>query len=119
MASTQRMIQPFLQFGPPAYDLLRSSSHAHRAPQFLSEVLSTFELFMPDAHLAAPGVQQLTDRELQVLRLLDTLLALPEIAAELYVSVNTVKAHLKNLYRKLDVSSRRHAVDRGRELGLL
>ncbi|UQX88173.1 LuxR C-terminal-related transcriptional regulator [Jatrophihabitans telluris] len=118
-ASTQRMIQPFLQFSVPAFDLLRSSSHAHRAPEFLSEVLATFDLLMPDARPVAAGAQQLTDRELQVLRLLDTLLALPEIGAELYVSVNTVKAHLKNLYRKLEVSSRRHAVDRARELGLL
>ena len=42
-----------------------------------------------------------------------------EIAAEMYVSVNTVKAHLKTLYRKLDVSSRREAVHRARVLHLL
>jgi LuxR family maltose regulon positive regulatory protein len=42
-----------------------------------------------------------------------------EIAEEYFVSVNTVKAHLKSLYRKLDVDSRRAAVHRARDLGLL
>ena len=42
-----------------------------------------------------------------------------EIASEMFVSVNTVKTHLKHIYRKLDVSDRRDAVRRGRELRLL
>jgi LuxR family maltose regulon positive regulatory protein len=42
-----------------------------------------------------------------------------EIAAALYISVNTVKAHAKSVFRKLDVSSRREAVKRGRALGLI
>ena len=42
-----------------------------------------------------------------------------EIAADLYVSVNTVKTHLKSVYRKLSVSRRNEAVRRARELGLL
>ena len=69
----------------------------------------------PSAALTAP----LTDRELMVLRFLPTMMTNTEIAAELYVSVNTVKAHLKHLYRKLDVDTRRQAVHRARELGLL
>ena len=42
-----------------------------------------------------------------------------EVAEEMYVSVNTIKAHLKSLYRKLEVSSRRAAVRRARELNLI
>jgi LuxR family transcriptional regulator, maltose regulon positive regulatory protein len=63
--------------------------------------------------------EPMSDRELAVLRLLPTMLSNAEIAAELYVSVNTVKTHLKHIYGKLDAHDRRTAVRRGRELGLL
>ncbi len=62
---------------------------------------------------------RLSDRELAVLSYLPTMLTTAEIAAELYVSVNTVKTHLKSIYRKLDVPRRRDAVHRARELHLL
>jgi LuxR family maltose regulon positive regulatory protein len=61
----------------------------------------------------------LTDRELTMLRFLPTMRSNSEIAQELCVSPNTVKAHLKTLFRKLAVSTRRDAVRRARELGLL
>ena len=66
----------------------------------------------------APRVP-LTDRELSVLQYLPTMMTYPEIALELFVSVNTVKSHLRHLFAKLDVASRRQAVGRARELGLL
>jgi LuxR family transcriptional regulator, maltose regulon positive regulatory protein len=55
----------------------------------------------------------LTDRELAVLQLLPSMMSNEQIARELFVSVNTVKVHLKSLYRKLGVSSRRDAVMAG------
>jgi LuxR family maltose regulon positive regulatory protein len=61
----------------------------------------------------------LTEREEAVLRYLPTLLSNAEIAAELYVSINTVKAHVKSIYRKLGTARRKDAVLRGRELRLL
>jgi LuxR family transcriptional regulator, maltose regulon positive regulatory protein len=63
--------------------------------------------------------EPLSDRELAVLRLLPTMLSNAEIAAELFVSPNTVKTHLKHLYSKLDAHDRRTAVKRARELRLL
>jgi LuxR family maltose regulon positive regulatory protein len=69
---------------------------------------------------APPGLlEPLSERERAVLRLLPTLLSYPEIAGELFVSVNTVKTHVKTIYRKLDVTSRRDAVTRARELRLI
>jgi LuxR family maltose regulon positive regulatory protein len=68
---------------------------------------------------AGPEVEELTDRELDVLRYLPTMLRNHDIAAQMYVSVNTVKAHLRSLYRKLGVTHRREAVERAREWGLL
>jgi ATP/maltotriose-dependent transcriptional regulator MalT len=61
----------------------------------------------------------LTDRELAVLRLLASELSRREIADALYVSENTVKTHLRAIYRKLDASSREEVVARGRELDLI
>ncbi len=68
---------------------------------------------------AADGVDDLSERELAVLRLLATDLSLREVGNELYVSLNTVKTHTRNIYAKLRVSSRGRAVLRARELGLL
>ncbi|WP_031027647.1 LuxR C-terminal-related transcriptional regulator [Streptomyces sp. NRRL WC-3725] len=66
-----------------------------------------------------PVVEQLSGRERDVLCRLAQLMSTEEIAADLYVSVNTVKTHLKSAYRKLAVNRRHDAVRRARELGLL
>jgi LuxR family maltose regulon positive regulatory protein len=62
--------------------------------------------------------EPLTDREVSVLRALRGPLSQRQVGAELQLSVNTVKGYTKSLYRKLDVGSRREAVERGREFGL-
>jgi ATP/maltotriose-dependent transcriptional regulator MalT len=62
---------------------------------------------------------ELSERELAVLRLLGSKLSQREIAAELYVSFNTVKTRTRAIFRKLDAASRAEAVSRARELGLL
>ena len=61
----------------------------------------------------------LSEREITVLGLLPSLLSLDEIATDLTVSVNTVKSHLRSIYTKLGVSSRRMAVRSAHERGLL
>ena len=64
-------------------------------------------------------VDELTDRELAVLRYLPSQLSQREIASELYVSLNTVKTHCKAIYRKLGVDGRKAAVQAAREHNLL
>ena len=63
--------------------------------------------------------EPLTVSETRVLRYLPTHMGTPEIAAELFLSANTVKTHLRHLYRKLGAHSRREAVQRARAIGLL
>ncbi len=63
--------------------------------------------------------EELSERELDVLRLLASDLSLREVAGELYVSLNTVKTHARAIYRKVDATSRTRAVERARELELL
>jgi LuxR family maltose regulon positive regulatory protein len=66
-----------------------------------------------------PIAEALSERELHVLRLLATELTGPEIARELYVSLNTMRTHTQHIYGKLDVTSRSAAVRRAEALGLL
>jgi LuxR family transcriptional regulator, maltose regulon positive regulatory protein len=63
--------------------------------------------------------EPLSERELTVLRYLQSILSNAEIAAEMLISVNTVKTHVRNIYRKLDADTRRGAVRRARSLRLL
>ena len=64
-------------------------------------------------------VDPLSDRELDVLRLLGSDLDGPAIARQLVVSLNTVRTHTKHIYTKLGVNSRRAAISRAHQLGLL
>jgi len=64
-------------------------------------------------------VEKLSKRELEVLRHVEAMLPTEEIASEMYVSVNTVKTHVRSILRKLSASRRTEAVRRARELGLI
>ena len=64
-------------------------------------------------------VEELTDRELSILRMLPGTASQREIGAALYLSINTVKGYAKSLYRKLDATTRHEAVERARELNLI
>ena len=66
-----------------------------------------------------PLIEPLSERELEVLRLLESDLDGPDIARELTVSLPTVRTHTRNIYAKLGVTNRRAAVRRAAELGLL
>ena len=74
----------------------------------------------PSENKAAPRplLEPLSGRELDVLRLLGTDLGGPEIARELYISLNTFRTHTKSIFDKLDVNTRRAAVSRAAALGL-
>lgn len=72
-----------------------------------------------DRPLAEGLVEEISERELSVLRYLPSKLSQREIAGELYVSLNTVKTHCKAIYRKLGVDSRQAAVQTARDHGLL
>jgi LuxR family maltose regulon positive regulatory protein len=111
----------FLDEGPAVVDmltgLLRSApADARRhAEQVLASAKASATTSRPDQH---PD-EALSDRELDVLRLLATDLTGPEIARQLYVSLNTLRTHTKHIFTKLDANTRRAAVSRATERGLL
>ena len=101
----------FLDEGPPMEELLRAAGRADLVPRAAAPA---------GAAAAAPaGDEGLSDRELEVLRLLATELSGPEIARHLFVSVNTLRTHTKHIFTKLDVNTRQAAVRRATELGVL
>jgi len=89
--------------------------HARRSPAKSALVLGLADLPREPARLGEP----LTQSETRVLRYLPTHMGVPRIAAELCLSANTVKTHLRHVYRKLGVHSRHEAVQRARAIGLL
>ena len=64
-------------------------------------------------------VDPLSEREREVLRHVSGMLSTAEVASQMYISANTVKTHLRNVYRKLAASHRGEAVRRARQLGLI
>jgi DNA-binding CsgD family transcriptional regulator len=104
-------VRLFLDAGRPTERLLRA---LHVAPgPYVQFLVRTAESTL---HEAGSGVAGLSERELEVVRYLPTSLSSGEIAARLYISLNTLKTHLRTIYRKLGVHGRREAVERARDL---
>jgi LuxR family transcriptional regulator, maltose regulon positive regulatory protein len=113
-------LTPFLLY--PASGLLeRHARHRTAHAALVAEILGRLSGNLSTPPPAGPQLpaEPLSDSELRVLRYLPTNLSGPEIARELYVSLNTVRTHLRHLYAKLGTHRRAEAVARARALGLL
>jgi len=119
LAAAEGYVRVFADEGPPMAALLRLAAGHRDVSGYLRLLLAATA--SPAAR--APGdqrlIEPLSERELEVLRLLDSELDGPDIARELSVSLATVRTHTRNVYAKLGVNNRRAAVRRAAELGLL
>jgi LuxR family transcriptional regulator, maltose regulon positive regulatory protein len=102
-----------------AVALLRGCADDGIAQTLLNAAQRSKRVAVTSRNKGCPVDEELTPKELQILRLLPTRLSRNEIGARLYVSLNTVKTHQRAVYRKLRVEHRGAAVNRARELGLL
>ncbi|WP_318216454.1 LuxR C-terminal-related transcriptional regulator [Streptomyces sp. SCL15-6] len=120
-ARRERLRRPFLQAGDWIKPLLAQASLHELAEDWLltGRPPGHGEPLRPVPDYAPLVPVELSGRERDVLRRLSRMMTTQEIAADLYVSVNTVKTHLKSAYRKLAVNRRSDAVHRARELGQL
>ncbi|MFB7991301.1 LuxR C-terminal-related transcriptional regulator [Streptomyces sp. NPDC056002] len=119
-ARRERLRRPFLDARPWIRPLLSTAPLQELAADWLTPAPSRpGEPATVDARPAALVAGELSGRERDVLERLARMMSTEEIAADLYVSVNTVKTHLKSVYRKLAVNRRNDAVRRARELGLV
>ena len=118
VAEPEGVIVPFAV--APVADLLkRHPRHRTAHAALLSEVLDVLAGSPAGRRDGEPLGEDLSEAELRVVRFLPSNLKAPEIAAELFVSPNTVRTHLRHIYSKLGAHSRGEAVERARELGLL
>ncbi|MFJ9416977.1 LuxR C-terminal-related transcriptional regulator [Streptomyces sp. NPDC101227] len=120
LARPERMRGPFTEAGPWVAHLLKRPDLAAGQAWLAARPEGANGTSRADGRPPAPvTVERLTDREREVLRHGAELLSTEEIAEAMYLSVNTVKTHLRSIYRKLTVSRRGDAVRRARELHLL
>jgi LuxR family maltose regulon positive regulatory protein len=122
-AAPEGYIRLFIDEGAPMLVLLRQAREYGIAPDYVETLLAAFgePVTAPRQRAPSPeaGIEPLTEREHEVLRLLATGASNGEIARRLVVSVGTVKRHVSNLCGKLGAQSRTHAVVRARALNLL
>jgi LuxR family maltose regulon positive regulatory protein len=128
MAEPEGFLRLFLDEGASMAQLLREAAARARLPGYAGQLLGAIDSEQPTAAAGAPHpalpvpqplIESLSQRELEVLRLFKADLSGPEIAEELVIALSTLRTHTKRIYSKLNVNSRRAAVTRATELGLL
>ncbi|MEM8533038.1 MAG: LuxR C-terminal-related transcriptional regulator, partial [Chloroflexota bacterium] len=119
LAEPESYIRIFVDEGPPMALLLQAAAQQRIAPNYVARLRAAFGAIEDRTPVTQHLVEPLSEREIDVLRLLGTELSGPDIARELVVSLNTLRTHTKNIYSKLGVSNRRAAVRRAEELHLL
>jgi len=121
LAQPEGLIRVVVDQGPLVHKLLLSYTPADAQAGYVEDLLAVTSHMVAPVRVRATQalVAPLSDREVTVLRYLCSRLTYREIAGALYVSVNTLKSHVRSVYRKLGVESRRGAVDAGRRAGLI
>jgi len=119
LAEPEGYVRVFADEGPPMTSLLREAAKRGTGRDYARRLLAAASRIERSGPVEQALIEPLSDRELDVLRLLGGELDGPAIARELMVSLNTMRTHTKNIYAKLAVTNRRAAVRRAAELNLL
>jgi LuxR family maltose regulon positive regulatory protein len=142
LAEPEGYVRIFINEGPPLAALLNEAIAKNIVPAYAARLLAAFDFQFPPRGSSAPIsdfrldpagestasdpeskitdlVESLSDRELEILRLITAGLSNYEIAEKLVLAVSTVKRHVSNIYGKLNVNSRTQAIAKARELELL
>ena len=120
LAAAEGYVRVFVDEGPQMAELLNHAASRGLASEFVDKLLLAFQdaSWTEQAAIPAP-TEPLSEREMEVMRLLAAHLTSTEIAQELIISPHTARTHIKNIYKKLDAHERDEAVEHARVLGLL
>ena len=118
LAEPEGYVRVFADEGPAIAGVLKVATQQPGASDYLRRLLAAAVKGAAPASAGQPLIEPLSERELDVLRLLESELGGPDIARELTLSLATVRTHTRNIYAKLGVNNRRAAVRRAAELGL-
>jgi len=128
LAEPEGYVQIFVDEGFPMAQLLSEAAAHGITPDYTGRLLAVFEAeaqkredesYLPPARLAQPLVELLSQRELEVLRLIAQGLSNREISKRLFLALDTVKGHNRRIFGKLSVQRRTEAVEKARSLGIL
>jgi LuxR family maltose regulon positive regulatory protein len=126
LAEPEGYVRIFVDEGQPMARLLYEALSLGIAPDYARRLLAAFPVADPEQAaplgtqaLKSDLIEPLSERELEVLQLIAEGLTNPEIASRLFLALNTVKGHSRNIYGKLNVHSRTQAISRAQALGLL
>jgi LuxR family maltose regulon positive regulatory protein len=130
LGESRGMIRTFVTEGPDVARLLYAAVKQKIMPEYVQRIIAALPIERPLSPSALPSldgsassddgwVEPLTERETEILHLISEGLTNKEIGSRLYISGNTTKVHLRNIYGKLGVKNRTQAVAKGRTLGIL
>jgi LuxR family transcriptional regulator, maltose regulon positive regulatory protein len=118
LAEPEGYVRLFVDEGSPMAELLEKAAKHGIASNYVRGLLKAFDKVEGSSLMKQNLIEPLSERELDVLRLLGTDMSGPDIARELTLSLNTIRTHTQNIYTKLGVNSRRAAIRRAEELDL-
>jgi LuxR family maltose regulon positive regulatory protein len=127
LAEPEGYVRAFVERGAPMARLLQTALRQGIEPKYITELLSALNLHGETDQSRTPVsrssgaylIEPLSERELEVLRFLNTNLSTPEIAREMILAPTTVRTHVRNIYAKLGTHGRIEAIQKAKDLGLI
>jgi LuxR family maltose regulon positive regulatory protein len=127
LAEPEGYVRAFVEKGAPMARLLQTALRQGTEPKYITELLSAFHLNVESYESKTPAsrfsgarlIEPLSERELEVLRFLNTNLSTPEIAREMILAPSTIRTHVRNIYAKLGTHGRIEAIQKAKDLDLI